>query len=383
MKNQLFLIATFLISSFHIQAQSAYKTLLFIGSYTDEKPDKGIYIYEFDENTGTLKALANGNQITNPSYLNISPNGKFLYANTETRTPYSGSISAFNIDSLSGQISPINMKFSGGANPVYLDIYSSGRYLVNANYTGGSVSLFEINTDGSLNNYQFLYQFKDSSIIKKRQESSHIHSANFSPDFKYVYLPDLGADKIRVFEFHPDSNVQLFENKQLEVKTKPGSGPRHFTFHPSGKFAYCIEELSGTVCVYSYLHGKLSEIQSVKSYSKTQETYGSADIHISDDGRFLYASNRWDNENTISVFKVITDGKLQLIQHQKTGGDHPRNFTLDPSGQFLLVANLISNNIVVFRRDIKTGLLSSTKNEIKIPSPSCLKMRRYIKHSTQ
>ncbi|MFY8107482.1 MAG: lactonase family protein, partial [Bacteroidia bacterium] len=221
---------------------------------------------------------------------------------------------------------------------------------------------------------------KDSSINKSRQESSHIHSANFSPDYKFVYLPDLGADKIRVFEFLNDSSNQFFENKLLEVKTELGSGPRHFTFHPSGKFAYCIEELSGTVCVYSCENGKLIEKQKVKSYSKKQDTYGSADIHISPDGLFLYASNRWIDENTIAVFSISKNGSIKLLQHQKTGGDHPRNFTLDPSGKFLLVANKNSNNVIVFKRDIKTGLLSQTKNEIEVPNPSCLKMKRYLKN---
>jgi len=373
-------ILIFISLSTLMHAQSQTKTLLFIGTYTNEVPANGIYIYEFDEINGSLKKLGQGDNITNPSYLDLSPDGKYLYACTETRTPFEGSISSFKIDSLNGQINPINIKASGGANPVYVDIHHSGKYLVNANYNGGSVSLFDMNEDGSLNDSKYIFQFKDSSINKSRQESSHIHSANFSPDYKFVYLPDLGADKIRVFEFHPDSMKQFFENKSLEVKTKPESGPRHFTFHPSGKFAYCIEELSGTVCVYSYFNGKLTEIQHVKSYSKTQDTYGSADIHISSDGLFLYASNRWIDENTISVFSISKNGKIKLIQHQKTGGEHPRNFTLDPSGKFLLVANQISNNLVVFKRDIKTGILSQTKNEIEVPNPSCLKMKRYLKN---
>ncbi len=363
-----------------MNAQSQTKTLLFIGTYTNEVPANGIYIYEFDDRDGSLKKLGQGENITNPSYLTISPNGKFLYACTETRTPFEGSISSFKIDSFKGEIKPLNQKASGGANPVYLDIHHSGKYLVNANYTGGSVSLFDINEDGSLNDAKYIFQFKDSSINKSRQESSHIHSANFSPDYKFVYLPDLGADKIRVFEFHNDSSNQFFENKLLEVKSELGSGPRHFTFHPSGKFAYCIEELSGTVCVYSCENGKLIEKQKVKSYSKTQDTYGSADIHISPDGLFLYASNRWIDENTIAVYSVSKEGTIKLIQHQKTGGDHPRNFTLDPSGKFLLVANKNSNNVIVFKRDVKTGLLSQTKNVIEVPNPSCLKMKRFLKN---
>ncbi|MFY8108268.1 MAG: lactonase family protein, partial [Bacteroidia bacterium] len=160
-----------------MHSQSQTKTLLFIGTYTNEVPANGIFIYEFDEGDGSLKKLGQGDQIINPSYLSISPNGKYLYACTETRTPFEGSISSFKIDSFKGEIEPINQKASGGANPVYLDIHQSGKYLVNANYTGGSVSLFEINEDGSLNDSKYIFQFKDSSINKSRQESSHIHSA--------------------------------------------------------------------------------------------------------------------------------------------------------------------------------------------------------------
>lgn len=380
MKNNLTRILFCLLISPMLNAQSKNKSLLFIGTYTNEIPASGIYIYEFNESLGSLTKLGEGTNITNPSYLDVSPDGKFLYACTETKTPFEGSISSFKIDSVNGKIKLINQKASGGANPVYLDIHNSGKYLVNANYTGGSVSLFELNDKGGLSDYKYVYQFKDSSINRSRQESSHIHSANFSPDFKYVFLPDLGADKIRIFEFHLDSLNQFYENSSLEVKTELGSGPRHFTFHPSGKFAYCIEELSGTVCAYDYLNGRLTKIQKIKSYSKTQESYGSADIHISPDGLFLYASNRWVEENTIAVYSILKNGRLKLIQHQKTGGEHPRNFTLDPSGNFLLVANLVSNNINVFKRNKSTGKLSRTKYQIHVPNPSCLKMRRYIKN---
>jgi 6-phosphogluconolactonase (cycloisomerase 2 family) len=184
-----------------------------------------------------------------------------------------------------------------------------------------------------------------------------------------IELPRFSQDFLQI--------EQVLSAKEQKVKTKPGSGPRHFTYHPSGKFAYCIEELSGTVCIYSYFNGKLTEIQHVKSYSKTQDTYGSADIHISSDGLFLYASNRWIDENTISVFSISKNGKIKLIQHQKTGGDHPRNFTIDPSGNFLLVANKNSNNVIVFKRNKTSGLLRQTDVQINIPNPSCLKMRTY------
>lgn len=192
------------------------------------------------------------------------------------------------------------------------------------------------------------------------------------------FFPDLGADKIRVFRFNPQDEQPLKPMEQNDFTAVPGSGPRHFTFHPNRRFAYCIEELSGTVSVFHYAEGKLDSIQRIFSYSKWQEEYNSADIHVSPDGLFLYASNRWDHENTISIFSINQDnGTLTLIGHQFTYGDHPRNFTLDPTGHFLIVANQVTNNIVVFKRDLKTGLLSKTGKEIKVPGPSCLQMRKY------
>lgn len=377
MLNRYIILSLFLIEAMLSSAQIKTKTLLFIGTYTDGKPGNGIYIYEFDEKLGTLKKLGEGENIVNPSYLSITPNGKYLYACTETKLPYEGSISAFKIDSNQGQIKFINMCPSGGANPVYIDIHHSNKYLVNANYTGGSVSLFEMQADGSVHSMNRVIAYEDSSIIQSRQESSHIHSANFSPNFDYVFLPDLGADKIRTLGFNFNSNEILTEQNNLDIKTNPGSGPRHFTFHPAGKFAYCLEELSGMVCVYSYSKGELKQIQSIKSYKKTQDTYGSADIHVSSDGLFLYASNRWSDENTIAIFSINKEGKLNLKGHQKTGGEHPRNFTIDPSGNYILVANMISNNIVVYRRNKKSGLLKKIGQDINVPSPSCLKMRQY------
>ena len=158
----------------------------------------------------------------------------------------------------------------------------------------------------------------------------------------------------------------------------PGSGPRHFTFHPSGKYAYCVEELSGTISAYSYSNGRLDSIHRIFSYSQKLDIYASADIHISPDGNFLYASNRYEIENTISIYSINKgNGKLKLVGHQSTLGDHPRNFTIDPSGKYLLVANLVSNTIVVFKRNNKTGLLSKTKHVLSIPRPSCLQMRVY------
>jgi 6-phosphogluconolactonase len=370
------LLFTFLLLMTYGQTNS--KTYLFVGTYTDGKPDLGIYVYEFNTETGDLKRTGNADDITNPSFITISPNGQFLYACIDTKLPDTGSIAAFKIDSINGKVSFINKQSSGGENPVYLSVHKNNKYVVSGNYTGGNISVFTTNTDGSLNPYSQNIQFEDSSINKTRQEKSHIHSTVFSPKCDYLLSPDLGSDKIRVFSFDTTSSEPLKIVDNYLIKTILGSGPRHITFHPNNKFAYCIEELSGMVSVYTYNSGKLDSIQRIFSYSKTQDSYGSADIHISPDGLFLYASNRWVEENSLSIFSIDQNsGKLQLIGHQQTYGDHPRNFTIDPTGKFLLVANQFTDNIVVFRRDIKTGLLTKTGNEIKLPAPSCLQMRKY------
>lgn len=365
--------------SLFLHTSHAQTTYLFVGNYTDGKPDKGIYIYQFNTKTGRLKPLSHTENITNPSFLTIAPNGAFLYACTDTRLPNAGSVTAFAIDTMQGTLSLINKQPTGGENPAYVNVHKNNNFVISANYTGGSVSVFSANADGSLNPATQVITFIDSSIHKTRQEKSHIHAAVFSPEYNYIYLPDLGADKIRAFRFDVNNSQPLLSLDNLLVKTVPGSGPRHFTFHPNGHFAYCIEELSGTVTAYAYHNGKLDAIQSLFSYAtKRDSAYSGADIHASPDGRFLYASNR--GENMIAIFSINqNNGMLQFIAHQSTFGNHPRNFTLDPTGRFLLVANQMTNNIIVFKRDVKTGLLTKKGKEIKVPNPSCLQMRTYGK----
>lgn len=358
--------------------QQKQHTFLFVGSYTNGVPARGIQVYDFNSHTGRLKKLSHVPNITNPSFITIAPNGRYLYACTETKTPNAGSVSAFKIDSVNGQLTFINKQASGGENPVYVSVHQSNKYVVNANYTEGNVSVYTTNEDGSLNPYTQLIQFTDSSINRERQDKAHIHAAVFSPQNDHVFLPDLGGDKIRVFKFDTTQKLPLIAMPAYTVKATPGSGPRHFTFHPNKTFAYCIEELGGTVAAYTYHNGRLDTIQRIFAYSKKQASYGSADIHISPDGLFLYASNRWDDENTIAVFAINQqNGTLTLAGHQYTHGDHPRNFTLDPTGNFLLVANQETNNIIVFKRNSKTGLLSKTRYGAKVKLPSCLQMRTY------
>jgi 6-phosphogluconolactonase len=353
------------------------KTFMYIGTYTDGKPDSGIHIFKFNNKSGAITRIGYSGNTISPSFLTISPNNQYLYACTETNMPQPGNISAFKIDTKTGLLTFINKQNSGGKNPAYLKVHQNNKMLITGNYSSGSVAVLTTNDDGSLNPYTQNIVFTDSSINKKRQNNAHIHASVFSPDYNYAFLPDLGADKIRVFKFDASLTSPLID-EGLTIKTTPGSGPRHFTFHPNQQFAYLIEELAGSVSAYKYKNGQLEPIQRIFSYSKTQESYGSADIHISPDGKFLYTSNRWDNENTITIFSINQqNGMLQLIGHQSTFGDHPRNFAIDPSGNFLIVANLYSNNIVIFKRNKKNGLLTKTKFEIIVNKPSCVILKSF------
>ncbi len=354
------------------------RILLFVGTYTEARPDKGIYVFAFDTVTGHLIALNHAENLVNPSFLTLSGRGDFLYACTESKMPGSGNISTFSVDKNNGKLISVNKQNAGGENPVYLSIDQKGKSLINANYTQGNISVFSIEPSGVLSKAIQVIPFSGNSINQARQEKAHPHSVVFSPDQEFVIVPDLGADRIRVFKFDAQAKQPLFGMENLDVKTVAGSGPRHFVFHPFKNVGYCVEELSGTISVYTYLNGRLDSIQRIFACKNYHDTYSGADIHVSPNGLFLYASNRGDGENNIAIFSINqVSGKLSLIDHQSTFGEVPRNFTIDPSGNFLLVANQGSNNIVVFKIDAKTGLLLNTGQRIRVPRPSCLQMKRY------
>lgn len=362
---------------FHALAKQD-KTLLFIGSYTDSEPSEGIYIYDFNTQTGELMPLGTGKNLVNPSFLALSPNGKYLYACTKTKLPSSGTLSAFAIDSVKGEINFINEEVVGARNPVHVDVHPSGKQIAVASYTDPVITLFQTNKEGFLAQQKQSIEFVDKSINKKRQENAHLHSANFSPDGNYLFVPDLGGDKIRAFSLKNEEFPRLLVNDVLTVKTTAGGGPRHMAFHPKGKYAYLVEELSGTLAAFQYEHGKLTLLNRYFSYSKKYPDYGSADVHVTQDGKFVYVTNRLHDENTIAIYSIsFKDGNLELIGHHSTLGIKPRNFVIDPTDQFVLVANVTSNNVVVLKRDKSTGLLQDTGVEIKINNPSCLKMRTY------
>lgn len=370
---RIFVLSLLLFVSSCATAQNFY---LFIGTYTG-KGSKGIYVYRFNASNGTAEWVSNTDSAVSPSYLAIAPNGKYIYAVNETEGDDGGIVSAYAFDKAAGKLAFINQQSTGGDHPCYVSVSKNNNWVVVANYSGGSTAAFAANNDGSLNPYSQLLQDTGSSANTKRQEKAHVHAAVFSPAQDYLFTPDLGTDKVMIYKFNPGLQEPLSPATPPYVAAAPGNGPRHFTFHPNQKFAYVIQELSGTVGAYRYNNGKLTLLQNIATHPAGYKgDIGSADIHVSPDGKFLYASNRGD-ENTITIFSVNpATGRLKLKGYQSVMGKTPRNFIIDPTGNYLLAANQNTDNIVVFKRNKQTGLLRATGKQIEVSMPVCLKMMK-------
>lgn len=373
MKVKINLLAIALLISLNLFSQNTY---VFLGSYSKDKNAESIQVYQLDTVQGKLTKVTGAKNVINPSYLTISPNGKYIYACTETKTPNDGNVSSFEFNPENKTLTFLNKQRSGGENPVYVSVHKSGKWLVNANYTEGSVSVHPLLENGKIDSLAQNFQYTDGSIHKERQTRSHVHSAVFSPQFDYLFLPDLGADKIRCYAFNETQKQPLIAAKNAFTKTDLEAGPRHFTFHPNQKFGYCIEEMAGAISVYQYENGNLNKIQRINTHpDKIKEGFESSDIHISPDGKFLYATNR-GHENNIAIFSIDENGLLKNTGYQSTLGKHPRIFALNDSGKFLIATNVISGNIIVFKRNTETGLLKKVGKEVKMDNVSCVQIKR-------
>jgi len=362
------LLSIFMI---HVNAQEYY---LFVGTYTTGK-SKGIYVFKFNAANGEASWVSNTDSCTNPSFLAVAPNGKHIYAVNETGRDKPGRVSAFSFDKTSGKLGLINQQLSGGDDPCFITTDQSGKWAIVGNYSGGNLSAFPINSNGSISPYSQLIQHTGSSANKQRQEKAHVHSTFFAPDNQYVLVPDLGMDKVMAYQFNPASQKPLTPAAKPFTTVAPGSGPRHLAFHPNKKYAYLIEEMSGAVTAYNYQNGTLNSIQTIATHpADFTGQPGSADIHVSPDGKFLYASNR-GSENNLAIFSIDqANGKLAGKGYQAIPGEQPRNFIIDPTGNYLLVANQRTNNIVIYKRDKQTGLLQQTLQQVEVPNPVCLQL---------
>jgi len=354
------------------------KYLLYVGTYTQEKSSsKGIYAYRYDGATHELTPLGLAAETTNPSWVAIHPNGRFLYAVNEIQNykgPNSGGVSAFSIDRSSGKLTFLNQVSSRGADPCYITVDVSGKYVLVANYTGGSIASFPISTDGKLGEATAFVQHTGHSINPKRQEAAHAHSIDLSPDERFAFVDDLGLDQLLTYKFDKGKG-SLKPNNPPFAKLDAGAGPRHFALHPSGQYAYVVSELASTVTAFSFASkaGTFNRIQTISALPEDfKGENDDAEIEVHPSGKFLYASNR--GHDSIAVFSIDpAKGTLTAVEHTSTQGKTPRNFAIDPTGALLFAENQESDNIVVFRIDQNTGKLTATGKTLEVGQPVCIK----------
>ena len=347
----------------------AADNVVYVGTYTG-KGSQGIYAWRFNPATGRLSELGLAGEITSPSFLAIHPNGKYLYAVNEAGA---GSVTSFAIDAQTAKLTELNQVPSRGADPCHLVVDPTGRAVIVANYTGGSVASFPLADGGKLGNAVTFLQHCGSSVNKARQEAAHAHDVALSRDNRFAVICDLGMDKLMVYRFDPRTGA-LSANDPPFTRLKPGSGPRHFAFDATGRHGYAISELASTITTFDWdaSRGALREIQTVSTLPadfKGEST--TAEIAIHPSGRFLYGSNR--GHDSLALFAIDkATGTLKAAGSFPTGGRTPRNFAIDPTGRWLLAANQDTNDIVVFRINQKTGALMATGERLQVSQPVCV-----------
>ncbi len=356
-------------------APAADRLLVFIGTYTSGK-SQGIYSFRFNAGSGEVTPLGLAAEVKNPSFLDADPTGRFLYAVGEfgefrgTRT---GAVTVFAVERESGKLRLLNQVASGGEGPCHVAVDRTGRWVLVANYGGGSVALLPVKPDGQLGEPAALVQHEGASVHPQRQRGPHAHGVTLSPDQRFVFVPDLGLDKVMAYRF--DAAAGTLRPAELPYAAlPPGAGPRHFTFHPNGQFAFAINELNSTVTAFAYdaAHGALSQLKSVSTLPRGFAGESTtAEIEVHPNGRFLYASNR--GHDSLAIFEVTPrTGALRSLDQVPTGGRTPRNFALDPSGRWLWAANQGSDNVILFRVDSQTGGLTASGTVLEVGSPVCV-----------
>jgi len=356
---------------------------VYVGTYTrGENSSKGIYRSVLDLETGRLSDPVLAAEARHPSFLEIHPNGEFLYAVSEAGGE--GSVSAYALDADTGDLKLLNRRPSGGAGPCHVSIDHAGRNLLVANYGSGSASVIPIESDGKLAEPTGLVQHEGSSVNSERQKGPHAHSMNASPDDRFVFVADLGIDKIMVYRLDIEKGT-IIPNSPALARVKPGAGPRHFAFHPDAKHAYVINELDCTMTAFTYdsASGTLTEVQTVTTLP---EGYGGsnacAEVRVHPSGRFLYGSNR--GHDSIVVYRIDpAQGTLTFVEHETADIKTPRNFNIDPTGRFCLVANQGGDSVAVFRIDQESGVLEPTGHKISVSSPVCIRFLRPSRDSSQ
>ena len=340
---------------------------ILIGTYT-RTGSRGIYRSQIDLDTGVLSPPELAVEAVDPSFLALHPNGLFLYSTNEVRDLHgskSGGVSSFALDAGKAELTFLNQTSSQGGVPCYITIDPSGKNLLVANYIGGTVAVLPLDPEGRLKQASFVVDHKGIDPAS----TSHPHSVVVDPTNRFALAPDVGLDRIFLYQFDATAGTLKPHNPRW-LRTAGGSGPRHFAFHPKGRFAYVINESDSHLSALAYDAGKgtLEILQTVSTLPPDfKEKSWPADVQVSPSGKFLYGSNR--GHDSIVVFRIDQhNGRLTPLQHQSCGGEHPRHFAIDPTGHFMLVANPESNNVVVLRIDVETGTLSETGHGLSLSS---------------
>jgi 6-phosphogluconolactonase len=349
--------------------------LVYFGTYTGTG-SQGIYVSRFDAATGKLSAPMLAAESVNPSFLAVAPDHRHLFAVNETKDfagKPGGSASSFKLDAHTGKLDFLNQQPSEGADPCHIVADDTGKYVLVANYSGGNVTVLPVQTNGFFGAPASVTQHHGSSVNQQRQAGPHAHCVELDAASHRVFVCDLGLDKVMVYHLD-EATGQLATDENPSAELKPGSGPRHMVFHPDGKHAYVINELSSTLTAFDYdsQSGALKAVQTISTLPENFHGANScAEIAVHPSGKFVYASNRGDD--SIIVFAVDeTTGRLNFVERQSTRGKTPRSFAIDPTGQYLIAANQNSNNIVVFRINAQTGGLTATGQEFQVGKPVCV-----------
>jgi 6-phosphogluconolactonase len=365
------------------QPTSTRDLLVYFGTYTGPKlTSKGVYVSRFSPATGTVTPPQLAAETSSPSFLAVHPSGNFLYSVNEVSTfdgKTSGAVSAFAVDRSSGLLKTLNQQPTVGAGPAHLIVDKDGRNVLVANYGGGSVVVLPLEKNGKLKSPSAFVQHTGSSVNPQRQKEPHAHSINLDAANRFAYVADLGLDKILIYRFDQAKGL-LTLNDPPSASVKPGAGPRHFAIHPTGRFAYVINEINCTITAFTNdsTKGELKELHTVSTLPATQamqSSFSGAEVQVHPSGKFLYASNR--GHDSIAVFSIDqTTGRLTYVENEPTQGSTPRGFGIDPDGGYLLVGNQRSDSVVVLKIDQQNGKLSPTGTKIELGAPVCVKFVR-------
>jgi len=342
------------------------KVLAYFGTYTGGK-SQGIYAADFDQRTGKLGQPRLVAKTAQPSFLALDPSGKFLYACNETDNfegKKAGGITGFAIHA-DGSLQELNQKTSSGAAPCHLVVDKTGKNVLCANYTGGNACVYSLKPSGELD--------KQTALVQHAGPRIHAHSVNLDAANRFAFVADLGLDKIMIYKFDAEKGTLTPNDPPAGICPK-GGGPRHFAFHPSGKFAYACEETSSAVTAFAYDadKGSLAELHTISTLPTKVEGNSTAEVQVHRSGKFVYVSNR--GHNSIAIFKVdASTGKLTAAGHQGQDIKIPRNFGIDPSGKWMVVCSQDGDHVNVFEIDQNSGALKPTDVRIEVGSPVCVK----------